>query len=214
MVITSVDSAIQCLINRDLVSKGVCLYLQFIRTFLWKGFYISWQHENVLSCGSLYLRFVPFRMKWETRWQSTYLTLRIHQKPNQCTLRRSQSTVFRNLLFTSVLNHRTKRFNSKILAMERCSDQTMKGKKRKYYRKQKVLYSVWETSAEIPRWWRVTSVSDWSCCAGNLLQPIRNTTQIWVVTRHQYGISALVSQTSFHGESSDGRREMSAVFFR
>ena len=37
---------------------------------------------------------------------------------------------------------------------------------------------VWETSAEIPYWRRVT-------------------TQIWVVTRHQYGISALVSQTSF-----------------
>ena len=26
--------------------------------------------------------------------------------------------------------------------------------------------------------------------------------QIWVVTRHQYGISALVSQTSFGGETS------------
>ena len=25
---------------------------------------------------------------------------------------------------------------------------------------------------------------------------------IWVMTRHQYGISALVSQTSFHGETS------------
>ena len=36
-----------------------------------------------------------------------------------------------------------------------------------------------------------------SCCVGNLLQPIKSTTQIWVVTRHQYGISALVSQTSF-----------------
>ena len=33
-------------------------------------------------------------------------------------------------------------------------------------------------------------------------QPIRSTTQIWVVTRHQYGISALVSQTSFGGETS------------
>ena len=32
----------------------------------------------------------------------------------------------------------------------------------------------------------------------NLLQPIRSTTQVWVVTCHQYGISALVSQTSFH----------------
>ena len=35
---------------------------------------------------------------------------------------------------------------------------------------------------------------------------------IWVVTRHQYGISALVSQTSFRGETSGGRREMSAFF--
>ena len=42
---------------------------------------------------------------------------------------------------------------------------------------------VWETSAEIPYWWCIT-------------------TQIWVVTRHQYGISALVSQTSFGGETS------------
>ena len=31
---------------------------------------------------------------------------------------------------------------------------------------------------------------------------IRSTTQIWVVTHHQYGISALVSQTSFGGETS------------
>ena len=48
------------------------------------------------------------------------------------------------------------------------------------------------------------SASDWSCCEGNLLQPIRNTTQIWVVTRHQYGISALVSLTSFLGETDGG----------
>ena len=44
--------------------------------------------------------------------------------------------------------------------------------------------------------------SDWSCHGGNLPQPIRSTTQIWVVTRHQYGISALVPQTSFRGEAS------------
>ena len=44
------------------------------------------------------------------------------------------------------------------------------------------------------------SVSDWSCREGNLLQPIRSTTQICVVTRHQYGISALISQTIFRGE--------------
>ena len=34
------------------------------------------------------------------------------------------------------------------------------------------------------------------------LQPIRSTIQNWIVTRHQYGISAPVSQTSFCGETS------------
>ena len=43
---------------------------------------------------------------------------------------------------------------------------------------------------------------DWSYRVGNLIKPIRSTTQIWVLTRHQYGISALVSQTSFGGETS------------
>ena len=38
------------------------------------------------------------------------------------------------------------------------------------------------------------SASDWSCRKGNLSQP--------VMTRHQYGISAPVSQTSFSGETS------------
>ena len=47
-----------------------------------------------------------------------------------------------------------------------------------------------------------SSASDWSCRVGNLIQPIKSTTQIWVVKRHQYGISALVSQTSFGGETS------------
>ena len=35
------------------------------------------------------------------------------------------------------------------------------------------------------------SASDWSCHVGNLHQPIKSTTLIWVVTRHQYGISGL-----------------------
>ena len=35
-------------------------------------------------------------------------------------------------------------------------------------------------------------------------QPIKSTTQIWVVTRHQYGIFVLVSQTSFRDETSNG----------
>ena len=46
------------------------------------------------------------------------------------------------------------------------------------------------------------SASDWSCHVGNLIQPVRSTTQIWIVMRHQYRISVLVSQTSFGGETS------------
>ena len=37
---------------------------------------------------------------------------------------------------------------------------------------------------------------------GNLIQPIRSTTQIWVVTHHQYGICSVVSQIPFGGETS------------
>ena len=55
------------------------------------------------------------------------------------------------------------------------------------------------------------SASDYSCRSWNLLQPIRSNTQIWVVRRHQYGISALVSQTSFRGKTV-GDVEMSSVF--
>ena len=48
------------------------------------------------------------------------------------------------------------------------------------------------------------SASDWSCRVGNLIQPIRSTTQIWVVMRHQYEISAHVSHMSFGGETVSG----------
>ena len=44
------------------------------------------------------------------------------------------------------------------------------------------------------------SASDWSCHRGNLLQPIRSTSQIWVITRHQYGISALFLGRHFTGK--------------
>ena len=48
------------------------------------------------------------------------------------------------------------------------------------------------------------SASDWLKRAGTSFQPIRSTTKIWVVTRHQYGISVLVTQTSFcEGSSGD-----------
>ena len=36
-----------------------------------------------------------------------------------------------------------------------------------------------------------------------MAEPIRSTTQNWVLTRHQYGISALVCQSSFRGETSE-----------
>ena len=37
-----------------------------------------------------------------------------------------------------------------------------------------------------------------------MARPIRSSTQIWVVTRHQHGISAFFSQMSFRGETSGG----------
>ena len=46
------------------------------------------------------------------------------------------------------------------------------------------------------------SASDWLNQISHGARPIRSTTQIWVVTLHQYGISALVSQTSFGGQTS------------
>ena len=65
-----------------------------------------------------------------------------------------------------------------------------------------------DTSAGFPAKWCLTNsilmmrhypdlggASDWSCCMGNLIQPIRSTTQIWVVMHHQYLISVLLSLT-------------------
>ena len=46
------------------------------------------------------------------------------------------------------------------------------------------------------------STSDWLKQISRAAEPIRRTTEIWVVTRHQYGISLLVSQTSFREETS------------
>ena len=46
------------------------------------------------------------------------------------------------------------------------------------------------------------SASDWSCLEENLPQQIRSLTQIWVVTRHQYGISG--RHTLFCGDTSCG----------
>ena len=46
------------------------------------------------------------------------------------------------------------------------------------------------------------SASDWLNQIYHAARPIKSTTQIWEVTRHQYGITALFSQTSFGGETS------------
>ena len=46
------------------------------------------------------------------------------------------------------------------------------------------------------------TASDWLNQISHAARPIRSKTQIWVMTRHQCGISALVSQTSFGGETS------------
>ena len=59
---------------------------------------------------------------------------------------------------------------------------------------------IWEMSTDILYWWCITiqilvvRTSDWLCHVGYLLQPINSTTQTRVVTCHQYGISALISQ--------------------
>ena len=55
------------------------------------------------------------------------------------------------------------------------------------------------------------NASDWSCHVGNLLQPIRSHYPDPGSDGHQYGISALVSKTSFRGKQR-WRGEMSAVF--
>ena len=46
------------------------------------------------------------------------------------------------------------------------------------------------------------SASDWLNQISHAARPIRSPMQIWVVTRHQYGNSALVSQTLVGGETS------------
>ena len=64
---------------------------------------------------------------------------------------------------------------------------------------------IWGMSAEIPYRWRVnTQIWVVLLIGCNLLHPIRSTTQIWVVTHHQCGKSALLANTSFRGETSGG----------
>ena len=65
----------------------------------------------------------------------------------------------------------------------------------------------WEMSAEIPYWWCVTypdlgSASYWSCCEGNLLQPIRALprSQLWRVISIKFLF--FFSQKPFRRETS------------
>ena len=44
-------------------------------------------------------------------------------------------------------------------------------------------------------------VFDWLMQISYVARPVRSATQLWVLTHRQYGISALVSQTSFRGET-------------
>ena len=48
--------------------------------------------------------------------------------------------------------------------------------------------------------------SDWLKQTSLAARPVRSTTQIWVVKRHQYGIFALVLQTSFGGKKVEALR--------
>ena len=59
-----------------------------------------------------------------------------------------------------------------------------------------------------------SSASDWLRQISAVARPIRSISQIWVVTRHQYGIFAVVSQTSFCGNSGDGIAKCRLSFFR
>ena len=56
---------------------------------------------------------------------------------------------------------------------------------------------IWETSTEIPYWWCITTQIWVVLLILPAVWPIRSTTKILAVTRHQYGTSAFVSQTSF-----------------
>ena len=70
--------------------------------------------------------------------------------------------------------------------------------------RKQLTFDVWETSTEIPYGWRVTTQIWVMLLIGqtsHASRPIRSTTQIWEVMHHQYGISVLVSQASFSGET-------------
>ena len=59
----------------------------------------------------------------------------------------------------------------------------------------------------------LVGASDWLKQIYHAARPIRSTTLIWIVTHHQYGVSAIVSQTSFRGETSDGVAKCRLFFY-
>ena len=68
-------------------------------------------------------------------------------------------------------------------------------------------HDVWESSPGnsilmMRHYPDLVSASDWLNQISHVAWPVRSTTQIWEVMRHQYGISALISWTSFGGETS------------
>ena len=54
----------------------------------------------------------------------------------------------------------------------------------------------------------MASASDWLKEISLATRPIRSTTQIWVVTCHQFGITAVIAQMSFCRESSGASRNI------
>ena len=64
---------------------------------------------------------------------------------------------------------------------------------------------------------RLGSASHYLNQISHVARPIRSTIQIWIwvviMTRHQYGISALISQTSFDGETSGSVFDRFALAF-
>ena len=73
-------------------------------------------------------------------------------------------------------------------------------------------HDVWETSAKIPYWWRVTTqiwgvlLTGWSRFPTNKKHHPDPGSR--VVARHQYGISVLVSHTSFCGKPPETSRSV------
>ena len=58
------------------------------------------------------------------------------------------------------------------------------------------------------------NAADWLKQISLVTQPIRSTTQIWVGTRNQYGISANGAQSSFGGKTSGGVDVKCRLFLR